>query len=292
MPFKDIFLAILVAVIWGGNFIAARYGMEHFPPFLLTALRFTMVALVLIAFVPLPTRSQLWQLLQLAACVGVLHFALLFAAMYEGLDIASCAIVGQMGVPFSCLLSAIFLRDRLGLWRIAGMVMAFMGMIVVAGATNIVDHPTGFVIALAGSFFWGVGNIIIKRTKDVSSFQMLTWMSVFSVPQLLLVSLLFENNQWELLFTGTLMAWGAMAYSALVSSIVGYGLWYYLLKHYPVTQVSPYSLLTPVFGIAFGQLFFAEALSWETIVGGLVTIAGVAVIVMRRPKLAELGEAT
>ena len=62
-------------------------------------------------------------------------------------------------------------------------------------------------------------------------------------------------------------------------------------KH-TVSQVTPFSLLTPVFGITFGELFFHEALTWQVMLGGAMTIAGVAIIVIRRPKLALIAEAT
>ena len=92
--------------------------------------------------------------------------------------------------------------------------------------------------------------------------------------------------------TPPLSALLGVSYTVLCSTIIAYGLWYFLLSRYSVSQVAPYSLLTPIFGIAIGQVFFTEELNTQTIIGGLITIIGVAVIVLRRPKTIVLGEAT
>jgi len=290
MRIRDICFAVLVAVIWGGNFVAAKVGVAYFPPVFLTFLRFSCVALLALPFVPVPPRAQLWSIFKLATILGTLHFSSLFAGLYYGLDIASAAIVGQMGVPFACLLGAFFFGDRLGPWRIGGMVIAFCGMMIVTGTPNILQHPAGFFATLAGTFFWAVANIMIKQIKGVQSFQLLAWMAAFAAPQLLLLSLLIEGSQWALLPATPPHVWLAIAYTAIGSTIVAYGLWYYLLYKYTVSQVTPFSLLAPVFGIAAGQVFFSEMLSWHVWLGGAIAIAGVAIIVLRRPKIMELGE--
>lgn len=292
MPVRDMLLAVMVAAIWGGNFVAARYGVAHFPPFFLTCLRFTLVASVMIPFCPRPTRLQAKQLFILALVLGTLHLAAMFAAMHQGLDIAACAIVAQLGVPFSCLLGALWMGDRLGIWRISGMALAFAGMMLVAGTPNVLEHPLGFSIAIGGAFFWALSNIQIKRIEGMPPMAMLAWMTFFAAPQLLLISLLLESGQWDSLVTLTRAPALSLLYTAFGSTVTAYGMWYVLLKRYPVSLVAPYSLLTPVFGIALGQLFFKEPLTAAVLIGGALTMLGVGVIVFRRPKLAELSEAT
>ena len=130
----------------------------------------------------------------------------------------------------------------------------------------------------------------MKRIHNVGVFPMLAWMSLFSVPQILIVSWLLEDAQMHLLATLPLSAFLGALYAAVGSTIVAYGLWYYLMKKYDVSQVSPFSLLSPVFGITLGQVFFHEPLSAQMIAGGLITILGVGIIVFRRPKLVVLGK--
>jgi len=286
----DIFFAILVALIWGCNFVAAKFGVAFFPPFLLTALRFTFVSMILIPFVARPNWEQMKKIIVLST-MSTLHFSLIFVALYWGLDIASGALLGQLGVVFACICGAVFLNDRLGLWRIGGIVIAFIGTAIVAGAPNIMAHLPSFYAALGSNLAWGVANVLIKKIHGLHSMALLAWTGLCTVPMLLLLSLLFEPH-WPHLADVPLSAALGLTFTVLCSTIIAYGLWYHLLTHHNVSQVTPYSLLTPIFGIAGGELFFKEELTSQIVLGGLVTIIGVAVIVIRRPKTILLGEAT
>ncbi len=282
--------AVLVAVLWGGNFIAAKYSVAYFPPFLVTALRFALVALMMVPFVPRPTLQQLRRLLPIAV-MSTLHFSLLFVALHRQLDISTAALIGQLGVPFACLLGVIFLKDTLGPWRIGGIAISFAGMAVILGAPNISANPTAFFIGLASALTWGAANVLIKRVEDMGSMQMLAWVSVLIIPIALVLSLLFEPSLPPFLEAPP-EALAGLLYTAFFSTVVAYGLWYMLLSRYTVSQVTPFQMLTPIFGIAFGKWFFAEQLTPELLWGGALTIIGVAVIVIRRPKTLPLGEAT
>jgi O-acetylserine/cysteine efflux transporter len=292
MRLFDSVLAILVAMLWGINFIAAKYGMAHFAPFFLTGLRFALTGLLMVLFVARPARAQVPALVKLALVMGVLQFATMYVSLDMGLDISSVAIIGQMGVPFSCLIGALFMNDRLGKWRLSGMVLAFAGMVIVAGTPNVLQHPLAFAISTFSALCWAIGNMMAKHLKGVGSMQMLAWMSLFSAPQLFAVSLLLEGNQWPLILNAPMSAWLALGYTVFFSTIVAYGLWYYLIRRHPVSQVAPYSLLTPLAGIACGHIYFSEVMTPEMIIGGAIVIIGVAIIVVRRPKLLMPGKPT
>lgn len=279
-----IFYATLVPVLWGGNFIAAKIAMEHFPPVFLTMLRFVCVAAVLLPLVKMPSREQMVSIGKLSV-LNSLHFSLPYIAMAMGLSIASTALTTQLGVPFSCLIGALFLKDRLGPWRIFGMLVAFGGMLVIFGAPEIESHYTAWVCALGAAFFWGLSNIFTKQVKTAGMMQLLAWASLFTAPQLFIVVLIFEPGAFQTLSQVPASAALGLVYTVIASTIVAYGLWNWLLRTHPVSQVTPYSLLTPVIGSLFGFLFLGEGISSEIFLGGAITIAGVAVIVIRRPKL-------
>lgn len=278
-----------MCVFWGGNFVAAKFSLYHFPPFFLTTLRFFLTALLLAPFVPKLARAQMMPVFQIAT-LNTLHFSLPFVAMAMGLSIASTSVTTQLGVPFSCLIGALFFHDRLGPWRTLGMVTSFGGMVIVFGAPEIAGHQTAFFCALVAAFFWGLTNILMKYIKGVGMFQMLAWMSLFSTPQLLILSLIFEPGAWQTLLDVPLNAALGIAYTVIFSTLGAYGLWFWLLQRHPISLVTPYSLLTPIIGTVLAQVFFQEALSVDVLIGGAVTIAGVAVIVIRRPKLAKFSE--
>lgn len=286
-----IFFAVMVAILWGANFVAAKYGIAYFPPFFLTGLRFIIVSLLMVPFVPRPTLRQ-WGAILPISLMSTLHFSLLFVALNYGLDIASAAIIGQLGVPFACLLGVIFMGDRIGVWRLSGIVIAFVGIAIVAGTPNILHNLTAFYLALTCTFVWGAANIFVKRIHDIGSMQLLAWTSVGIVPMVLALSFIFEYQAWPHFTDAPWTALVGLSYTAVFSTIVAYGLWYFLLSRYTVSQVTPFSLLTPIFSIGFGQMFFAETLTAQTLIGGALTIVGVAIIVLRKPQTLQLGEAT
>lgn len=282
-----IFAALLVTFIWGGNFVAAKFALEHFPPFFLTAMRFVFAALILIAIVPVPDRSQM-PLIAKISVLNTLHFSLPYVGMSMGLSIASTSITAQLGVPFSCMLGAVFLKDRLGPWRSVGLAIAFGGMFIVFGTPNIVDHRLAFFLTLAGAFFWATTNIMMKHVRAVGALSMMAWMSLFSAPQLLVISLVLEPGAFHTLAYVPASPLLALLYTVVMSTIVAHGLWYKLLVTHPITYVAPFSLLVPVLGTLLGMVIFHEAITWHIMVGGLITLAGIAIIVLRRPKLATL----
>jgi O-acetylserine/cysteine efflux transporter len=195
-------------------------------------------------------------------------------------------------VPFSCLLGGIFFKDRIGRWRSLGMLIAFAGLIVIAGSPSIMAQYIPFMLACAGAFAWALGNIWIKRFHDQNILGVLGWMGLCSIPQLLVLSLLTESGQWESLHTASLLAWSSLTYTVLCSTLIAYGLWYYLMSRFPVSQVVPYSLLVPCFGLGFAQLFLQEPLTPQFLLGGATTVCGVAMIVIRRPSAVRTEQAT
>ncbi len=289
MPPLHVFYAILASALWGINYVAARIGMDTFPPFLYNGLRFVCVAVLLLALVPRPPREQLVKIAQIALVLCVGHMGLIFVAIEQGLNLAGSSLVMQMGVPFSCLLSAIYFKDRMGFWRWGGLLLSLMGVVLMAGDPNVLQYPHAYIIALVSAFMWAVSNIQIKKLGDVGVFQLLAWEAVFATPMLIAISYFYEGASWPS-SAPPLEAWLSLAYTTLLSTITAFGLWSWLIRKHEVSHVAPYSLLIPLFTIASAQLFFNEELSTVLIAGGILTILGVGIITIRRPKLQEMAE--
>ncbi len=285
MPFLHSLAGVFVAICWGGNFIAAKFGLQEISPIFITFMRFVAVSLMVVPFVKVP-KAYLKQIFMLSTVLGIGHFALLFIALKSGLSISTMVIVGQLGVPFACILGIFFLNDKVGIWRTTGLVIAFSGIFFIFGAPDVTTNITGFAIVVFAAFFWAVGNIIMKKMEDVKILHMIGWMSLFAAPQLLITSLIFEDGHMQQLSNISYIGIVSVCYTAVFSTIIAYSVWYYLIRVHPVSQVAPFSLLVPVFSIFLAVLIFNESLSINQIIGGALTIAGVAIIVIRRPKTA------
>lgn len=273
-------LALIVMVIWGFNFAVAKFGLRDFSPIFLMCLRFAGVAALLLPFVRIP-RGQMKEIFILSVLLGSLHFPLMFTGL-TGVDAATASIAIQLQVPFSSILAAVLYRDRLGWKRGLGMAISFAGVIVIAGEPRALDNTFYLFLVIVAALIFSIVNIQIRRIGDINGFALNGWMAVMAVPQLLVASLLMETGQWEQLFTATWLGWSSIAYMAVMVTIVSYLMWYPLVRKYPVNQTMPWTLLAPVFGVISGIFVLGEPMTPAMIVGGALTLVGVAVIVIRK----------
>ena len=282
-------LAILLGVIllWGGSLTVAKIGFTVFPPLLLMTLRFGLVAVLLVPFYRLP-RTRLKDILLLSVVLGSLHFGAMFYGVQE-VQAGTASLLTQVQVPFSAMLAAFFLSDRIGWRRAGGMTVAFAGVILIGGAPDLLDSLFHVGLILLASLAWAFGAFHVKRMAEANGEatdgQMLNcWIAVFATPQMIALTLIVEDGQWAALTAADWRGWFAAFYMAVAVVIVGYGQWYRMLATYSLNQVMPVMLLVPVVGVVAGAIFLGEPLTWRVLVGGGLVIAGVAVILVRRPR--------
>jgi O-acetylserine/cysteine efflux transporter len=277
MNARDILTALTVVTLWGLNFVAVKTALTVMPPFLLISVRFAGVALCLAPFFR-PRRDQIPGIVAIAAVLGCGHFGLLFFGL-AGMDAATTAIVTQLGVPFSALLAWAAFGETLGPARALGMIMAFGGVALLAGEPSLPDW-TPLAMAVLAMLAWAISNVQVKRLGAIPPLALNGWMALFASPMLLAVSLSTETGQLAALSAG-MGDWHVLAglgYTIIASSLVAYTLWYRLLARHPMNRIVPITLLGPVVGIASGVLLLGEPLTWQKLVGGAITIAGVAVV--------------
>lgn len=276
-------LFVLITVLWGLNFAIGKIGLEQLPPIMFVALRWAMVGIFLAPFVKAP-RGKWRQVFMVSFTLGLLHFSLMFAGLRE-IDAGTAAIAIQLQLPFAALLAARIFHDRLGWRRALGMAVAFAGVAIVAGGPRLEGHYLALAMVIASACIWSVANIQIKLIGEIGGTTLNAWIGVFATPQLVLASLLFETGQAEALAAADWRALLALLYQVIFIVVIGYGSWYWLLRRYEVNQVMPFILLVPVFGVLSGVLILGEPLGPALIIGGLITILGVGIIILRRPGL-------
>jgi O-acetylserine/cysteine efflux transporter len=285
MALRHVGLAVMVMVLWGANFVAAKIGLQELTPLLMLSLRFALVGALLVPFAPFP-RGSMAQIALLSLILGTIHFSLMFNGI-RGVDAGVAAIAIQLQVPFAAILAAIFFKDRLGWRRLVGMAFAFAGIVMLAGAPRMQSSLGSLALVVGASFVWAVSNIQVKLIKNVHPLSLLAWSSLMSAPQLFVLSLLMEDGQGAALAAAGWRGWGAVVYMVVCVSGIGYGIWYYLVPRYAVNQTMPFTLLVPMFGVAAGALVLGERMTWLMLAGSALTLIGVAVIILRRPRVAE-----
>lgn len=280
LAIRPVHIVVLVCImaVWSFNFIVMKWGVAEMPPLLFMALRFAIVALVLVPFAPLP-RGQWRPLLLLSFNLGALHFAFMIIGIVLT-PASTTVLIQQLQVPVASLLAALFLGDRLGWRRFAGLVVTLTGTVVVLGAPDLTAPWWSQALVLGAALCWAVATIQIKLLHGLSPMTLNAWMALLALPQLLLLSFILEAGQVEALRA---LSWdGAFAilYNSLVIVLIGYGTWYWMLKRYDVNQVMPFTLLMPPMGVLFAVVFLDEPMGWGLLIGGAITLVGVGLIVI------------
>ena len=275
----DTLSAISVAIIWGMGFVIAKAAMEHFSPILLMALRFTLTALCMIWFFR-PDPKLFNKLFWIAFVSAAIQYSLTFTGV-SGIDASTAALLIQLEVPFAILLAAVVLGDKLSIRQGVGVSLAFCGAILIVGEPKLASNMRYVLMVIGGGFAWSLGQIMIKMMRVSGGFSLISSVAVFAAPQLFIASYLLEDNQIDQIITASPAAWAAVVYLGLVMTALGYAMWYRLLGLYDVNMVMPFLLLLPVTSVVGGYLFLDEILTTKTALGGLLALAGVAIITLR-----------
>ena len=285
-PLRPLHMLLILGImlLWGINFAVAKIGLQQLPPIFLIACRFLLVAILLLPFAKRP-HGQWGAIFAIAVVLGLLHFSFMFTGL-STVDAATAAIAIQLQVPFAALLAAVFFKDKLGWRRALGMAIAFIGVAVIAGEPRLNGQYLALSFVIIACFIWSIANVMIKRLKDVDGITLNAWMAVFATPMLFAASAVMEEGQVEAVRQADFWAYFAVVYQAVAVVVIGYGCWYWLMRRYQMNQIMSATLLVPLFGVVSGVVFLGEELTVNLIVGGLMAIAGVAIIIVRRPRIA------
>ncbi|GAB2526691.1 EamA family transporter [Nocardia heshunensis] len=283
MTNRDRLFGLAVVVLWGLNFLAIHIGLEHFPPFFFAGLRFAVIAIPVLIFVPRPKVPVKWLLLY-GVGFGILQFAFLFTAMRAGMPTGLSSLVLQSSAPFTVLLGAILLRERLRGIQLLGLAVALVGMGVIGWDRSHHAALLPLLLTLAGGLGWAFGNIgsrlAAAESEDLNPLHLTLWMAVVPPIPMFTLSVLTEGptTGWNDLVGSVsgsgLPALAALAYIVLLGTIAGSGLWTYLMSRYPAGTVAPLSLAVPVVGIAASWAFLGETPSALSLAGAVIVIAG------------------
>jgi O-acetylserine/cysteine efflux transporter len=271
---------VIINAIWGFNIVAVKLSADRFPPVFLTFLRFLIVGLVVWPWLRIRRGEMRW-LLTAATCSGGLQFAIMYSGVALSENMSSVAIGGQLGVPFATLMSVMLLGEHIHWRRWLGIGMSFAGVMLIGFSPEVFGSWPGLLLIVIAAFVGSIGLVAIKRVRELEPLELQAWLAWGSVPLLLPLTLLLEDGQWASLGPAGITGWSAVLYSALLASLVAHTGYFALIRRYPVSSVAPVTVLTPLFSVIFSVLLLGDALDGRMIVGGLLTLSGVTVILVR-----------
>ncbi len=256
-------LSLLVALIWGTNFVFIRYGLDELQPFTFAALRFSLVAMPLVFFLPKPRTPWLY-LISYGFFIGCGQFGLLFWAMQENITPGLASLIIQMQVFFTILLAVVILGESIKPGQIVALIVCFLGLALIINFTNGQTTFIGVAVTLVAAMSWACGNLVVKNAGNVNILAFLVWSSMFSVPPLALAAWYLEGVESivQSLSQASWKGWSVVLWQSIGNTLVGYGLWNMLLSRYSAAIVTPWALLVPVFGMSASALLLSEPMPW------------------------------
>jgi O-acetylserine/cysteine efflux transporter len=275
----DLALVLFINLLWGFTFIAGKVGLQEMPAVWFTGLRFVMLIVLLAPWLRV-VPTQMKRILAVSVFCGALHFCLMYSALKLAADVSTVAVATQLTLPFSVILAVAMLGERLSALRLAGIVAAFAGVIVIGFDPRVFTYVAAIVLVAAASLSMALAQVLMRGLRDVGIFNLQAWVALVSAPALLAMSLLIETGQFEAMAAASPTGWAALTYTAIGSSLIGFAGMYYLLRRYPVSLVTPLFLLAPIFAVIFGVTLLGDVLTVRVLIGAAITLAGVLVVTL------------
>ena len=288
MRVRDFLLLVAVCLIWAFNNVLSKIIVTDWqiPPLFYASLRFAVVALVMLPWL-LPMPRPAWRIILIALFLGGGSFSLLFVGL-QTTSPSAAAIILQLGVPFTMLLSVLILGERIHWRRGLGIALTLVGVLIVTGRPEGLSLPPGPWFVAAGAFAGAAGAVLMKQVDGVTPFRFQAWVGLISSIVLTLASAVFENGQWA---SATTIGWPllvAVLFTALVVSVGAHSVYYYLINRYEANLLAPLTLMTPLGTIALGVLITNDHFDLRMAIGGGLAMLGVLIVALRRKPATEL----
>ncbi len=285
---RDFLLLAAVCLVWAFNNVLSKIIVTNWaiPPLFYVTLRFSVVAVLMLPWLwPIPRPA--WRIVAIALTLGGGSFALLFIGL-RTTSPSAAAIILQLGVPFTVLLSILLLGERIHWRRGLGIALTLAGVLVVSWNPDGVSLSSGLWFVAASAFAGAAGAVLMKQVQGVKPFRFQAWVGLISATALGLMSAAFESDQWA---AATAIGWpfaAAVLFTAVVVSIGAHSIYYFLIGRYEANLIAPLTLMTPLGTIALGVLITQDHFDMRMGIGAALAMLGVLIVALRRKPATEL----
>jgi len=287
----DIFLAVLVAVIWGLAFVASRLALDELSPALMTAMRFAIAALPCL-FVRRPNVP--WTvLIAISATLFLGQFLAQSWGIAHGVPVGLASVIVQSQALFTVAFAAVAFREIPTGMQAAGIAVAAVGLLMICGTVGFDFSVGAFAVLMISPVSFAIGNLLLRQAREVPMFDLFAWLCL--VPPLPLLALAFAVDgpqaTWHALWQMSLTGWASMLFVGVISTCIAYWLWGRLLRDYTAAQVVPFALLVPFVGAAASSIVFGERFGPLRLAGMVTVVCGIAIMLLSKrtqalPKIA------
>lgn len=284
---KALALLLMCCALWGLGQVAAKVTLAEIPPLTQAALRSAGAALLVLAWMR-------WKRLPLklsdgtapAGLLAGLLFAAEFACIFLGLQYttASRMVVFIYLAPFVVALGMplIARSERLHALQMIGLVGAFAGVVwaFAEGFTRPAAGERqwlGDALGIGGGVLWGATTLALRATSLGKALPEKALLYQLVVSALALgVAATATGEPWPARLSAASLV--PLGFQTIVITFFSYLVWFWLVRHYPATKVSAFTLLTPLFGLLAGVLLLGDALTLRLLVALAAVCVGIALV--------------
>ena len=278
---RDLILGCLISLVWGLNFVVIKVAVADVPPLTLFGLRFLIVSsFLLMPFVQSIGRRHVVPIVLMGATFGLAHHGFMVLGAVQ-VDASLAAILIQLGVPFTLVLSAALDSRFPSLKQAGGVMFALAGTALAVGVPQGDQAVGGILFLIASAFAWAVSNRIRLRLTDLSAFSITVWSSSAAAPAFILLAAYAEDLSFGSLTAFSMEAGLAVLFLALFASLFAVSVWWRLIARYDAVDILPFFLMGPVLGVAFGVILLGEEMSTGQFIGVGIAVAGIWLIERR-----------
>src|SRR3954471_17074692 len=277
---RDIFLATMVAVIWGLGFVASRLALDELPPTLMTTLRFA-IAAVPCLFVQKPDVSSPL-LIAISATLFLGQFLAQAFGIAHGVPVGLASVIVQSQALFTVAFAGVAFGEVPTRMQVIGIGVAAIGLLMICGTVGYDFSVGAFAVLMISPVVFAIGNLLLRRAREVAMFDLFSWLCLVAAVPLLALTLVVDGPQpawhslWNMSLTGifSILAIGA------ISTSIAYWLWGRLLRDHTAAQVVPFALLVPFVGASASSIVFGERFGPLRLAGMLTVVCGIAIMLL------------
>ena len=283
LDFKAALVLIVICLIWGLNAVAIKFSNAGIAPIFCAGLRSVIATVGLLIW-------MLWRRVELfpdrikdgllIGCMFGAEFGLVYTALLYT-TVSSTWILLYTSPFFHALGAHFFLDgDHLNLRTSGGLMLSFVGILILLSkhlGLPSIQQFAGDLLAIGAAAFWAMTTIYIKRrlVAVVSPYHTLFYQTLFSIPILFLMSFLLQETPIRTINSLIVLS---LAYQGIIVAFISYLVWFYLVHSYPVSRLSSFTFLTPVFATLAGILMLKEPLTLKLILSLVFVSIGIYVV--------------
>lgn len=281
---KTAYLALVTtSLIWGSTWVVMKWGIQGMPPLQLAAIRQLLGGLILVGFFlykgeAFPSQKQLFQIFILSIFTFVLANGLSTWSL-QYLPSGLAALIGAL-YPLSVVVMEyfIFKNKQINAATVVGILLGIAGIATVLSEHIFISHTPGFtwgiLLSSIAMLSWSYSTIMIGRSKvNINPYFGMGWQMLFSSGMIAILALIRGNN---LAFSEIpTNSWIAIAYLIVMGSLLAMMAFIYTMKHLPAPIASLYAYINPIVAIMIGIVVLDEHITWQLIVGTIITLLGV-----------------